>query len=76
MVKSHRIEFVARVARDLVEAVGLALSRVIMVGFSFGAHIAAQACRYCAKRISETKILLVSLLLGMKLNGTNLDISF
>lgn len=57
MVKTHRLQFTAKLARDLVlsvrdqclkdETPGCMkdMSQVTMLGFSFGAHIASQACR-------------------------------
>lgn len=56
MVKTHRLQYAAKVARDLVLGVREQciqnenpgclknMSQVTMLGFSFGAHIASQAC--------------------------------
>lgn len=65
MVETHRLEFVAKVARDFVIGIGLALSQVYFVGFCFGGHIATFACRLCAEKKNDGtkigKLLLVDL---------------
>lgn len=71
MVKSRRLEFVAKIAGDLVLAVrkkclekgdtGIRnMSHVEIVGLCFGAHIGGRACRYLYM-MTKTK---VKLLLG------------
>lgn len=57
MVQSHRLQYAAKVARDLIlgirkeclanETPGCLkkMSQITMLGFSFGAHVASQACK-------------------------------
>lgn len=65
MVKSHRLQFTTKLARDLVlnlreqclqdETPGCLkdMSQVTMLGFSFGAHIASQTCRNLYKSTGQ-----------------------
>lgn len=59
MVESHRLQFTAKIARNLVIKIreqcfqneipgcmeNTQPEKITMLGFSFGAHIASQACR-------------------------------
>lgn len=65
MVEDHRMQFVAKLTRDLVVDVrdqcvknGVPgclrnLSQITMLGFSLGAHIASQACVYLYQKTGE-----------------------
>ncbi|XP_031617560.1 phospholipase A1 2-like [Contarinia nasturtii] len=59
MVQTNRLEFVAKEVRDLVLSVRdlkgsiKSISQIVMVGFSFGAHIASRACRYLTAKTGE-----------------------
>ncbi|XP_031631259.1 uncharacterized protein LOC116345747 [Contarinia nasturtii] len=73
MVRTRRLEYVAKMARDLVYFVrekvratkgkkGLnSLSKVDVTGFGFGAHIAGRTCEYLLKKTGETVQLLLAL---------------
>jgi dienelactone hydrolase len=60
MVSEYRLEYAAKVARDLVLRLGVNLSRVDVTGFSVGAHIAGRTCQYLQRKTGHT----VRLLLG------------
>ncbi|XP_031617562.1 phospholipase A1 2-like [Contarinia nasturtii] len=67
MVQTNRFIFVAKQARDLVLSVRnlkgniKSMSQIVMVGFSFGAHIAAIACRYLTAKTKEKVKILIGL---------------
>ena len=66
MVDEHVLEFIAKMIGDFILAISSFkwhdlhdMSHVEMVGFSFGAHIAAFACRYLHKQAkTQVKFLL------------------
>ncbi|XP_031635746.1 uncharacterized protein LOC116348774 [Contarinia nasturtii] len=73
MVKTRRLEYVAKMARDLVFGVRAKclattertclrnLSQVDVTGFSFGAHIAGRTCQYLLRKTGERVRLLLAL---------------
>lgn len=75
MVKNRRLEYVAKMARDLVLGVrekGVAnrrglrsLSQLDISGYSFGSHIAGQTCQYLREKVGARTNEKVRLLLGM-----------
>lgn len=75
MVKTHRLQYVAKVARNLIlnvrdrcmknGAPGCLrnMSQITMLGFSFGAHIASQTCINLFQKTGEK----VGKLIGKKI---------
>ncbi|XP_031635205.1 uncharacterized protein LOC116348363 [Contarinia nasturtii] len=73
MVKTKRLEYVARMARDMVLAVYRrcvkytrapclqSMSQVDVSGFSFGAHIAGRTCQYLEEKTGEKVRMLLAL---------------
>lgn len=84
MADTHRVEFTAREARDLVVQLKqecykyqmldslLKLARITLVGHQFGAHIAACASKYLRARYEDT----YTYLKGIRNNMNVLNIIF
>ncbi|XP_031635208.1 uncharacterized protein LOC116348366 [Contarinia nasturtii] len=72
MVTTKRLEFVAKLARDLVLGVrakspklngkpSLRMSQIDVSGFSFGAHVAGRTCQYLKEKTKEQARMLLAL---------------
>ncbi|XP_031637029.1 phospholipase A1-like [Contarinia nasturtii] len=61
MVKTRRLEYVAKMAGDLVAIQCLNVSQVDVSGFSFGAHVAGRTSQYLLRKTGERVRILLAL---------------